>query len=237
MTPEKVLEFIKANHIEFVDLRFMDFPGLWQHTTVPVSELNAGSFEHGFGFDGSSIRGWQAINESDMLLVPGGRHGQDRPVPPAHDAVDHLRRARPDHQEGILARPALDRPQGRRVPEEDQDRRHGLLRAGAGVLHLRLRLLRPGHQLRQVLRRQSREGIWGRGDESRTNLGYKVAAEGRLFPRCRRWTRCRTSAARWWRCSSSGHPRRGASPRGRHRRAVRNRHARPGPGDAWPTTS
>jgi len=51
-------------------LRFMDFPGLWQHTTVPVSELTLDSFDHGFGFDGSSIRGWQAINESDMLLVP-----------------------------------------------------------------------------------------------------------------------------------------------------------------------
>ena len=48
----------------------MDFPGLWQHTTYPVGELNEQSFTDGFGFDGSSIRGWQAINESDMLIVP-----------------------------------------------------------------------------------------------------------------------------------------------------------------------
>lgn len=48
----------------------MDFPGLWQHFTIPVSGLDADVFSNGLGFDGSSIRGWQAINESDMLVVP-----------------------------------------------------------------------------------------------------------------------------------------------------------------------
>jgi glutamine synthetase len=67
---EKVLKFIKDNGIKFVDLKFMDFPGQWQHFTVPVSQFNAGSFEDGFGFDGSSIRGWKSIHESDMLLIP-----------------------------------------------------------------------------------------------------------------------------------------------------------------------
>ena len=70
MTPQDVLDLCKENKVQFIDLRFMDFPGLWQHTTLPISELTPDSFEHGFGFDGSSIRGWQAINESDMLLVP-----------------------------------------------------------------------------------------------------------------------------------------------------------------------
>jgi glutamine synthetase len=67
---DKVLKFIKANNIEFVDMKFMDFPGQWQHFTVPVSAFNEGSFEDGFGFDGSSIRGWKPINESDMLIIP-----------------------------------------------------------------------------------------------------------------------------------------------------------------------
>src|SRR5213595_1030252 len=70
MTAQEVLKLVKQRNVQFIDLRFMDFPGLWQHTTVPISELSADSFVHGFGFDGSSIRGWQAINESDMLLVP-----------------------------------------------------------------------------------------------------------------------------------------------------------------------
>ncbi|MEW6195791.1 MAG: type I glutamate--ammonia ligase [Bacteroidota bacterium] len=68
--PEEVLSFIKSNKIQFVDFKFMDFPGQWQHFTVPVSQLSVDSFEDGFGFDGSSIRGWKSINESDMLIIP-----------------------------------------------------------------------------------------------------------------------------------------------------------------------
>ena len=70
MTPQEVLKLCKQKNVQFIDLRFMDFPGLWQHTTCPISELTIASFEHGFGFDGSSIRGWKAIDESDMLVVP-----------------------------------------------------------------------------------------------------------------------------------------------------------------------
>ncbi len=70
MTPKEVLSMAKENGAVVVDLRFMDFPGLWQHFTVPISELEESSFEDGFGFDGSSIRGWQPIHASDMLVVP-----------------------------------------------------------------------------------------------------------------------------------------------------------------------
>lgn len=70
MTPEKVLEMAKEKGAKVVDIRFMDFPGIWQHFSVPLGELSVDSFEEGFGFDGSSIRGWQPINASDMLVVP-----------------------------------------------------------------------------------------------------------------------------------------------------------------------
>ena len=70
MTSREVLEFAKKNKAVMVDLRFMDFPGLWQHFSVPISALEVSSFEDGFGFDGSSIRGWQAIHHSDMLVIP-----------------------------------------------------------------------------------------------------------------------------------------------------------------------
>ena len=70
MTPKEVLDMAKENGAVVVDLRFMDFPGLWQHFTVPLSELEESSFEDGFGFDGSSIRGWQPIHASDMLVIP-----------------------------------------------------------------------------------------------------------------------------------------------------------------------
>jgi len=70
MTPNDAISFAKENKAKVVDVRFMDFPGVWQHFTVPVSELNEDLFEDGLGFDGSSIRGWQPIDASDMLVIP-----------------------------------------------------------------------------------------------------------------------------------------------------------------------
>ncbi|MEX0817934.1 MAG: type I glutamate--ammonia ligase, partial [Pirellulaceae bacterium] len=70
MTPREVLALCREKDVKAVDFRFMDFPGLWQHFTIPVRRLTEDIFEDGLGFDGSSIRGWQAINESDMLVVP-----------------------------------------------------------------------------------------------------------------------------------------------------------------------
>src|SRR5438128_7464052 len=70
MTPKEVLAMIREKEVRAVDLRFMDFPGIWQHFTIPSNELEESVFEEGLGFDGSSIRGWQAINESDMLVIP-----------------------------------------------------------------------------------------------------------------------------------------------------------------------
>ncbi|MCY3735022.1 MAG: type I glutamate--ammonia ligase [Gemmatimonadaceae bacterium] len=60
----------KRDGVQMVDFKFVDFPGTWQHFSIPVNEFEADMFEDGLGFDGSSIRGWQAINESDMLVMP-----------------------------------------------------------------------------------------------------------------------------------------------------------------------
>ena len=70
MTPREVLALLREKEVKAVDLRFMDFPGLWKHVTIPAEALDEQTFEEGYGFDGSSLRGWQRINESDMLLVP-----------------------------------------------------------------------------------------------------------------------------------------------------------------------
>ncbi|MGZ4136166.1 MAG: type I glutamate--ammonia ligase [Actinomycetota bacterium] len=69
-TPKDVLQLARDSGAQIVDLRFSDLPGLMQHFSVPVSELTEDSFTDGLGFDGSSIRGFQEIQESDMLLVP-----------------------------------------------------------------------------------------------------------------------------------------------------------------------
>ncbi len=70
MTPREVLALCREREIRAIDLRFMDFPGTQKHFTIPAQTLSEKSFGEGFGFDGSSIRGWQAINESDMLVLP-----------------------------------------------------------------------------------------------------------------------------------------------------------------------
>jgi glutamine synthetase len=70
MTPKEVLAFIREKEVKAVDLRFMDFPGMWKHFTIPAESLEENSFEDGLGFDGSSIHGWKSINESDMLVMP-----------------------------------------------------------------------------------------------------------------------------------------------------------------------
>src|SRR3954469_10461665 len=65
-----VIGLVKDKHAVMVDLKFMDFLGLWQHFTIPIAELSENVFEEGLGFDGSSIRGWVPIHASDMLVMP-----------------------------------------------------------------------------------------------------------------------------------------------------------------------
>lgn len=76
MTPEEVKAFCETNAVRFVDVKFVDLFGQWQHITRPIHELNKwdnvanSPWSNGYGFDGSSIRGFQKIEESDMLLIP-----------------------------------------------------------------------------------------------------------------------------------------------------------------------
>src|SRR4051812_39011644 len=69
-SPDEVAAYIRDNDVEYVDVRFCDLPGVMQHFTIPASTFGEDTFSEGLGFDGSSIRGFQAINESDMLLLP-----------------------------------------------------------------------------------------------------------------------------------------------------------------------
>ncbi|MDH4225241.1 MAG: type I glutamate--ammonia ligase [Deltaproteobacteria bacterium] len=70
MTPKDVLKFAKENKVAIIDLKFMDFIGTWQHFQLPVGMLSEELFENGQYFDGSSIRAWQTINASDMIVMP-----------------------------------------------------------------------------------------------------------------------------------------------------------------------
>jgi glutamine synthetase len=70
MNAKNVLNYATDQEARFVSVRFTDLVGSWHHLTFPIDQLTEDSFEEGFGFDGSSLRGWAAINESDMLLIP-----------------------------------------------------------------------------------------------------------------------------------------------------------------------
>lgn len=70
MTAKEVLDYAKKNKVEMVDVKFVDLLGTWQHFSIPTSELTLDLFKEGSGFDGSSMRGWRAIQNSDMLIVP-----------------------------------------------------------------------------------------------------------------------------------------------------------------------
>src|SRR3984885_8836650 len=112
MSPQEALEFAKRNEIKIIDIRFTDIPGLQHHISYPVNQLTMESFEEGFGIDGSSIRGWAAINESDMLLIPDSStayidpFGEIRTLVMTSDVFDPITRQHYERDPRWIARKA-----------------------------------------------------------------------------------------------------------------------------------
>jgi glutamine synthetase len=180
-TPDDVLAFARDNGAQVLDVKFMDFPGLWQHFSVPIGELEVESFEDGFGFDGSSIRGWQAINESDMLVVPDATTAFMDPftaIPTLTmicDIMDPITRERYTRDPRTVARKAENYLQASGIgdtayfgPEAEFfifddirfDQNHH-----EGYYHV-----------------DSQEGRWNSGREEGPNLGYKPRYKEGYFP-------------------------------------------------------
>ena len=110
--PKAVMAFVKEHNVQMLDLRFTDIPGLWHHVSYPIGQLSESSFEEGFGMDGSSIRGWAAIHESDMLLIPdAGKYFLD-PFTEAStlvmvcDVIDPVTKQRYDRDPRYIAKKA-----------------------------------------------------------------------------------------------------------------------------------
>ncbi|MBI4957542.1 MAG: type I glutamate--ammonia ligase [Myxococcales bacterium] len=103
MKPKDVITLAKNHECKFVDLKFIDLPGIWQHTTLPVNRLTEELFEEGIGFDGSSVRGWQPINASDMKLTPDPATARIDPFP-AYKTLSMV---------GDVADPITGQPYGR----------------------------------------------------------------------------------------------------------------------------
>jgi glutamine synthetase len=181
MTVKEVLQFIKDKKIEVIDFKFNDFPGTWQHFSTPTHELTEDVFEEGLGFDGSSIRGWQAINASDMLVIPD----------PSTATID------PFNQKPTLSIlctivDPITKEKYSRDPRNIAQKAEAYLKStGLGdtayfgpepefFIFDGVRFDQNSHEGYYHI--ESREGIWESGRGDIPNLGYKVRHKEGYFP-------------------------------------------------------
>ncbi len=181
MTPKQVLQLVKSKNIEFIDCRFMDFPGLWQHTTYPASELTEQSFVDGFGFDGSSIRGWQAINESDMLLVPVSETAKIDPflqhptLSLICDIKDPVTKKEYSRDPRSVARKAVEYLRRTKIADTAYFGPEMEFFIFDNVWYDQT-VNQAGYMV------DSYEGVWNRGNQDPTNLGYQIRLKEGYFP-------------------------------------------------------
>ncbi|MDR7433845.1 MAG: type I glutamate--ammonia ligase [Armatimonadota bacterium] len=179
MTVDEVLALIKQQGIRMVDLRFCDLPGVWQHTTVPASQINHKTFERGVGFDGSSIKGFKEIEESDMLLIPDPRTARVDPfceVPTLTlicDVYDPEQRAPFTRDPRYVARKAEEYLRATGIADESL--------WGPEVEFFILSSVRYEVQPHRMgFAVDSPEGIWNTGNGG--NLGYQIRPKEGYFP-------------------------------------------------------
>ena len=228
MTPQAVLAMCRERDIKAVDLRFMDFPGIWQHFTIPVSKLEEEVFEEGLGFDGSSIRGWQAINESDMLVLPQPETAFVDPftaIPTLCmicNIQDPITREDYTRDPRNVARKAVNYLKSTGIADTC------FIGPEAEFFIFDDVRFDQNAATRATTTSIAIEGQWNRGNDDRraTEPGLQAALTRKATSRCRRPM------------PADGHPqrddadddrlrhgRRGPAPRSRHRRPERNRHA------------
>ena len=157
---EDLVAYIKDNDVEVFDIRFCDLPGIMNHLTVPAGTVTVESLAAGMAFDGSSIKGFQSIHESDMTLLPDSATARIDPFRRRKTMTCNFFVHDPLTLASLLARPAQRRPQGRGVPGQHRDRRYLLLRCRGRVLRLRRRPLRRDPQ-RHVLLRSTPRRVGG----------------------------------------------------------------------------
>lgn len=181
-TPQEVLNMIQDQNIELIDLKFVDLFGIWQHCTFHRSLVDEDSFSAGIAFDGSSIRGWKAINNSDMTMVPDPTTAWIDPFMevPTLSMVCTIKEPRTgeryERDPRSIAEKAIDY----------------LISTGIGdtvfcgpepefFIFDSVRFDQEGHQGYYFI--DSSEGIWNSGkDEASGNLGYKINYKRGYFP-------------------------------------------------------
>jgi len=181
MTPREVIEFAKENECRFVDVKFQDFLGTWMHYSRPIQELDESTFEAGYGFDGSSIRGWQPIHASDMLVVPD----------PETAKIDPFPRERTLHLIGNIFDPITREPYSRDPRHIAQKADAYLKGTGLGdtayfgpeaefFIFDDVRFDQTRNSAFYLV--DSEEGRWNTGRDEQPNLGYKPRYKEGYFP-------------------------------------------------------
>jgi len=181
VTPKAVLKLVQDKGIEIIDFRFLDFLGTWQHFSTPIHMLNQETFEEGLGFDGSSIRGWQSINVSDMMVVPDPETARIDPFL-AHptlalicDIVDPITREPYSRDPRNIAKKAHSYLLGTGMADQAY--------FGPELEFFILddvRYDQNAHSAYYVI--DSNEGIWNTGADEQPNLGYKPRHKEGYFP-------------------------------------------------------
>jgi glutamine synthetase len=182
MTPSEVLKYAEKNGAKMIDCKFSDFPGVWQHITYPIHRLSEECFEEGFGFDGSSIRGWKAIDASDMLMLPDPATAQMDPfleVPTLTmicDIVDPTTREPYGRDPRYIARKAEKYLKSTGIADT--------VYFGPEAEFFVFDSVRFDAQVNSASYEvDSIEGRWNSGkEEGGRNLGYKPAYKGGYFP-------------------------------------------------------
>ena len=191
--PRAALEWSRETRAAMVDLKFCDLLGTWQHVTLPIGSFDESAFDEGLGFDGSSIRGWQGIEESDMILMPDASTATPRSVHRGADALAPLRDRGARDARAVREGSAPRREAGRGVPALDRHRRHVLRRARVRVLRLRRGLVHEHARTRRATR-STRPRATG---TPATPASGTRSARSRATSRRRRTTRCTICARAW----------------------------------------
>jgi glutamine synthetase len=181
MDKKEIIKTAKANNIAIVDLKFCDVPGLWQHFSIPVSAFGEELFDEGIGYDGSSIRGFQRIQESDMLLFPDSGSGFVDPFAqiPTLSLICNVR-------DPVTGQPYSRDPRYVAQKAEQYLKSTGIADTsywGPEIEFYIFDNVRFDQTYNQGFYHiDSEEGFWNSGDASRPNLGYKPRYKEGYFP-------------------------------------------------------
>lgn len=176
-----VFNLIKKHDVKMIDFRFADMPGQWQHFSIPVNQLDESAFTEGIGFDGSSIRGWQSIHESDMLVKPDPETANIDPFMKVKnlsmicDIYDPITKEQYPRDPRFIAKKAEKYLRSTKIAENAY---FGPEAEFFILDHVAYNI----NEYSSWYKVDSREGFWNTGSEEEANLGHKIRAKEGYFP-------------------------------------------------------